>query len=253
MGDIQEDLERLGARAAGLQELLTDAQDSRPERAEAADRTGAVRVTLGQDGLPQSFLVSAQWRRELRSRSFGAAVTEACQEASRAWQAAWSQALAESRRRVGPARPASRLDTPASRLDTPASRLDAPAWRRAPGSERPLQMLAEDVLGAADDALALARQAGGRPAVVEGTGTNRSKTVAINLSRQAVLSCDVDADWVTDQPASLLTEALNQALAAAREDLAAAVRAAASSAEEARAKLDAMVAGALAAMQDPGA
>lgn len=240
MRDVQKDLERLGAQAAGLQELLMDAQDSRPERAEAADRTGALRVTLGPDGLPRSFLVSADWRHRLGSGSFGAAVTEACLAASQAWQAAWSQALAESRSRPSPARPASRLAAPASLLAAPAA-----------GNGRPLQMLAEDLLGAVDDVLALARQAGDRPTVAEGTGTNLSKTVAINLSRQAVLSCDVDADWIADQPASRLTEALNQALAAAREDLAAAVRAADSSAEEARAKLGAMVAGALAAMQDP--
>ena len=245
MSDIQRDLERLGQQAAGLQELLTDAQDCRPERAEAADPTGAVRVRLGPDGLPRSFAVSAQWRQMLQSRSFGAAATEACQAASRAWQAAWSQALAESRRRPGSARPASRSGAPAA--------LDELVRRRPAGDGRPLQVLAEDVLGAFDEILALAGQTGGRPAAVEGTGTNRDKTVAIKVSRQAVLSIEVDGNWATDQPASLLTEALNQALAAARENLAAAERAAASSAAAARARLDAMVAGALAAMADPGA
>jgi hypothetical protein len=246
MTDIWWDLERLGQRAVGLQELLTDAQDRRPERAEAADRTGAIRVRLGPDGLPRSFAVSTQWRQLLGSRSFGAAATEACQEARRAWQAAWSRALASARGRADAAQPT-------ARPDASAWRPDASAAPRATGHTRQLEVLAEDLLGAFDDILALAGQAGGRPTTVAGTGTNRSKTVAMSLSRQAVLSIDVDGNWVTDQPASLLTEALNQALAAAREDLATAEGAAASSAADARARLDAMVAGALAAMQDPGA
>jgi hypothetical protein len=235
MRDIQ-DLERLSRRAAGLHLLLEEAQHARPERAEGADRSGALLVTLGPDGLPRSFRVAADWAQKLQASSFGAAVNEACLAASQAWQAAWSRALATSRGRAA----------------VPGPEHPPQAWRLPAEERRPPQILAEDVLAAADEVLALAGTAAGQRAIPQGTGANRSKTVAITLSREAVLHCDADPDWIAGKPAALLTEALNQALEGAREDLAAAVRSAISVADAARGKLDALMAEAVAALSDPG-
>jgi hypothetical protein len=58
-----------------------------------------------------------------------------------------------------------------------------------------------------------------RPA---GAGTNRGGTLEISLSADGQVSCRADARWVQQQSGAQLSAALSDALAAARDRLAAA-------------------------------
>src|SRR5262245_64729487 len=57
--------------------------------AEATDRTGVVRVTLGADRLPTSITVDEDWHAHLRPDAFARAVAQACQVAGERQFRAW--------------------------------------------------------------------------------------------------------------------------------------------------------------------
>lgn len=58
------------------------------------------------------------------------------------------------------------------------------------------------------------------PQAVRGTGSSRSSKLALTLSKTGLVSCDADPQWVSEQTAASLTNALGEALAGARADLA---------------------------------
>jgi hypothetical protein len=91
--DIVGQLRGLQRYAAGLRDSIAQAQAHAPGHAEATDRSGAVRVVLGPDGLPKSVRVEPDWQRRLDPAVFGDAVVEAFQAAAGERMAAWSQTL----------------------------------------------------------------------------------------------------------------------------------------------------------------
>jgi hypothetical protein len=154
--DVLRDLRRLQQYAAGLRGLLTDADAHAPQQAAGADRTGAVSVLLGPDGLPNSVRVAPDWPQWVRPEDLGAAVLEAGQAAAGQRLAAWTEALD----RTGWRSDADRL-----RETHPPSSDTAPVITPDP-SPRPLQDLAEDVLASFDtiDLVAAAPARGAGPA-----------------------------------------------------------------------------------------
>jgi hypothetical protein len=209
MNDLADDLARLrrdAARAAGLRSAIDRAA---PARSEGADRTGAVSVVLGPGGLPETIQVHARWRERLAAVSFASAVSDACQAAMRRRGAAWARALdsAEWRERI-------------ARLDLESAEPPPEAFRRHDGGPRPqvLGVLAEDVITVFDAAMAAAERARAEPP--RGTGINAERTVALTLSPGGRVACRADARWVHRQTGLALSGALDQALAAARQNLA---------------------------------
>jgi hypothetical protein len=85
-----------------------------------------------------------------------------------------------------------------------------------------LGVLAEDAIGAFDAAMAAAERAQAEPP--RGAGSNRERTVALMLSPDGRVTCRADARWVHGQTGPALSDALGQALAAARQTLARASR-----------------------------
>jgi hypothetical protein len=215
MNDFTGDLTRLREDAARAARLRSDIGRAAPARSEGTDRSGAVTVILGPDGLPEAIQVHGRWRERLAARSFAAAVGEACQSARRERGAAWARAVDlpdASRRfdRLGPesAEPAPRPD--------PAPE----AFRLHDGGQGPsvLGALAEDTISAFDAAMSAAERAQAEPP--RGVGSNRERTVGLTLSPGGRMACQADARWVDRQTGTVLSHALGEALAAARQTLA---------------------------------
>ncbi len=229
MEEILRDLARLRRYGSGLQNLLGELQRMAPGRSEGTDPSGAVRATLGPDGLPETIRVSPYWKEKTQSGAFGEAVTAACLAAMRQRGADWSETM----RRTGWQERLDRLDTEAGPGDAgpggagtngggTAGAGDAdpvpPAFRRPNGAApRPLDVLAEESISLLDAAL--------RPVPAPrpgGTGSNRAGTLEISLSAGGQVSCRADPRWVSQQSGAQLSAALSDALAAARDRLAAA-------------------------------
>lgn len=208
-----DDLERLRQRAAALQERLGEIQAAAPEHTEGTDRTGAVRVIVGPDGLPESIRVGARWQDQIRPQALGAAVTEASREAVRRRGQAWSATLER------PGQP------PGSGPSGPVTGHPHAAEGLHGRSPRPLGEIAEDVIGMLDSA----PRPGSAPAQARGISTGR--TLHITLARDGRLSCAADAEWAAGQSGGQLSQALGAALTAAREELRSQSAGAAGSAE----------------------
>lgn len=93
MHDLAKQFAQMQNYAAALHSLITDAEAHAPQHSEGADRSRAVRVTLGPDGLPRAFRVEAEWKRRIEPAAFGAAVVEAFQAAVGDRLATWSRTL----------------------------------------------------------------------------------------------------------------------------------------------------------------
>src|SRR5262245_59440547 len=78
-----------------LRDLIRAAEAGVPERIEGIDRSGAVRIVTGVDGLPESIEVVPEWQRYLRPPALAAAITEAARNAAYLRRQAWSLALAD--------------------------------------------------------------------------------------------------------------------------------------------------------------
>lgn len=220
MEEVSRSLRRLTNYAAGLRDLMAELQQATPESSQGSDRSGAVQALLGRDGLPQAFRVHPDWRDKIGVSSFGAAVTQACVAATRERGLAWSRALEKS----GWQQRADRLRADPA-VGGAAHHGTVPPAFRLPGTSRPRS---PDEL--AEQAIRLARDASSRAAATprpnpRGTGANRSRTVTLTLSPSGHVSCQTDARWAAEQSAGQLTDALSAALAAARQNLAAATSA----------------------------
>lgn len=193
-----DDMERLRQRGADLQARMLGLQEAAPERIEAADRTGTVRVSLGHDGLPVSIQVGDGWQDRIRPHQLGAAVAEAAQQAMSRRAEAWSTTLEHA----GPGQ------------GDPAPSPGAENLPR-PSNPRSLTDIAEDVLGTLDTMLSAQLPPPAQP--VQGATADRMLTVT--LTRSGQVSCTADARWAAQQSGSRLTRALGSALVAARNQL----------------------------------
>lgn len=211
--DFMRELQRIQRYAAGMGSLLARAQEHAPPEATGADRTGAVRVALGPDGLPEHVRVEAGWQQRLDPTGFGAAVGEAFTNATANRIEAWTAALRDE----GWMSDLERLRTGA---DTPDA--DVPAASPHPataGRPRPLDVVTEDVLAAFE---ALDAHTSRPPAPPEGSGVAADGRLTVSLSRAGGVSCTADPQWLSQADRTTLIAALDEALAAARADLAAA-------------------------------
>jgi hypothetical protein len=199
-GQASHDMGRAQRQAERLRRLVAETRGDLPGRTEGTDRTGAVRVVLGGDGLPTSIEVAADWQHRVVASAFGDAVLDAFDTATRARVEAWSAAL----RRPRPAAPV--------HGDARYGRL--PPVDATPA--RPMTMLVDEVLRAADD---LVRRGAAPPATPTGTGSDGSGRLTLTLSAAGIESCTAPAHWLSCQYADDLNSALARALAAARADL----------------------------------
>jgi len=160
--------------------------------ADATDRTGVVRVTLGADRLPTSIAVDEDWRTRLPPEAFARAVAQACQLAGERQFRAWAALPHEE-----------------SDLDADDAVAD-PA--RPNGVQRPRD--AEAVLA---DAIELLRD----PALfaVRNRGVGTVGKLTIVVTHTGFDSCTADPDWLAQRDGEELTAAFAAALAAARDDL----------------------------------
>jgi hypothetical protein len=202
MEEIQRDLLRLIHYASGLRQLMTELQQAAPERGEGSDATGMVRAELGAGGFPTRIAVRSQWEGRLRARLFGAAVAQACEAAQQRRGLGWSRALEQAawQERMG------RLDTESLQAAAAAREAVPPAFRRpGPGAvQRSFMSLYEEVMSAADAAMAPASRA--QPSSSPGVGRNPERTVTISVTRAGRLTCQADPRWVSGRDGSQLTQ-----------------------------------------------
>jgi hypothetical protein len=209
------DIARLQHRMADLERLISSAFAAAPIRSTGTESSGMISVTLGADGLPQSFHIARHWRRRLTPGNIGQAVLEAFWAALAERMRVWSRNLAEQRWRE---------EFDEHRTGPPAMPAVDPTGDRTPGglprtgsttTPRSADTVAEDVIKALDRAehIAAVRQP-------TGTGSDDSGSVTLTLSGTGLVFCTVDERWATRRTAVMLTKALGQALVAGRADLA---------------------------------
>jgi hypothetical protein len=208
--ELIRELEQIQRYAAGLHDLLAQAQAQAPRQAEGADRSGTVRVVLGPDGFPETIRVENGWDRRLSAEAFGWAVGEAFSVATGDRLAEWTTTLRQHGWQAG-------VDRLRADVDGGRSAATPPALRREvrPVRPRPLDAVAEDVIRSFD---ALDEPAV-PPAPASGTGSAASGRIALTLSAAGGLSCAADPQWVARQSAAALMTALSEALQEARADL----------------------------------
>jgi hypothetical protein len=225
------ELDALFQHASELQKTLEGIDSAMPERSEATDRSGAVRVVLGTEGLPETFRVATDWNRRIDPRSLGEAVVEACEAAMQQRLAAWAQVL-EDQGLMERIRRIDRLEAQTSAAAGLSDDSLPPALQRKPVRPQtpPLEMLADKAMSAQDalDAY-LASSAGAPPREPQGTGTDRTRALRLTVTESGTVSCDIDPKWAARRPGPQVAEALNNVLGFARRDLAKAVEAAPSS------------------------
>lgn len=210
--DMLRELARLRHYATNMQQLFADLQRAAPERSEGTDQSGAIQAVVGQDGVPEAFRVSTWWHQRLTSESFGAAVTEACEEAAKNRGAFWTQQLRES----GWQQSLDRLEADSAAA---AAADPGPVHPADTGQPRPLGIVAEEVIASLDRAAQRAATPLPQPTAV--SGANRQGTLTVTLSPDGQASCQADPHWASQRSGAQLTEALNTVLAIARKNLSA--------------------------------
>lgn len=208
--DLIRDLSRLQNHAARLAELIETAQNAAPETITATDRTGTISVTLGPDGLPTTFRVDQHWRRRVEPSKFGQVVLEAHEVAMSRRLATWSRTLNDR---------GWQASVDELRASSSTSQQIPPAFRRPEraANPRPIDAVAEDMIRALDQAsdVGTAQQHS-----TVGTGADRWGKLTLTVSPTGLASCVVKVRWAAKQTGTALTNALVEALAAARADLA---------------------------------
>jgi len=218
MEETQRDLIRLIRYGSGLQQLMSELGQAAPERSEGSDTSGMVRVTIAADGLPSRISVQSRWQDRLTADSLSAAVTEAWAAAQQHRGEAWARALERS----GWQQRMDRLEAEAEQAAAAATD-PVPAAFRRPAADvppRPLPVLYDEVMSAADVAMARSARAPREPSTA--VGSNRQRTVTVSLTPAGQLTCQADARWVSGRSGAELTEVLNAALSMARAGIAAA-------------------------------
>ncbi|MBZ4323526.1 hypothetical protein [Streptomyces huiliensis] len=246
-GDPFADLNQVRDHILGIQRLMSDMRERVPREATGSDPQGAVTVRLAADGLPERVTLATDWQRRQTPDALTSAITAAYESALRERMEGWSRQLEETDWE----RRAERLDAtspftaggPGSAADAGAPSPAAPS-PAAPSPEAPspaapspaapspaapeldlrhvlprrLDEVAEEMLSLFDlDAIA-------GPAAAEPeafTGKSAGGKVAVTVARGSMVSCAVDAAWADGRSAVRLNEALAEALADARDRLAA--------------------------------
>jgi hypothetical protein len=250
MDDLLGDLARLRHYATGLQELMDELQQASPERSEGSDRSGMVHAVYGRDGLPESIRVSPYWKEKLQPAGFAAAVVGACQAAATQRGTEWSRTLS----RAGWQERADRLDQDSARAAASDPNPVPPAFRRpgsgSPTPPRPIPVLAEEAIGLLD--LASSPSAWPSPEPAKGSGGIRGGSLTITLVSGGQISCQADPHWVAQRSGAQLTEAIGEALAAARRELASAAGSVADRNRADTARADRLVEESIAVIEDAG-
>jgi hypothetical protein len=223
--EVTRELAALQRYASDLQAMIAAAQADAPAGVEGTDATGAVRITLRSDGLPESVQVAADWQPRLGAIGLGAAVGEAHLGAVQQRMTSWVTQLDEDgwRSRVDGLQPATQHQ-PAGPGGVPRAPGSSPLTGRAPlagAAPRPLGDLVREFERVADG---IAESTHPRVAAT-GTGANSDQTVTITLSVAGQVSCTVDDRWADRRSGAEVSRALDEALTAAREELARAVAA----------------------------
>lgn len=216
MDDLVKQFSQMQNYAAALHSLIADAEAQAPRHSEGADRSSAVRVVLGPDGLPVAFRVAADWNRRIGPMAFGAAVVEAFQSAVGDRLAAWSKTLEDGGWKAKAVRLSSDTDDHTAATQHRHSPRSFPQPVSAVRS-RPIGDVTEDMIKAFDTVSAFAAQP---PQPASGSGSGGGGKVTITLSNTGLTSCSADAHWVAEQSAAQLMNALGAALSAAKADLA---------------------------------
>ncbi|MEV4319257.1 hypothetical protein [Actinocrispum sp. NPDC049592] len=205
--DLSAQFSQLQQYTSALHELMTAAQSHAPTHSTGADRTGAVRVTIDHDGLPESFRVENDWDRRIEPDSFGVAVMDAFHAAIGDRMQKWSQVLTDDGWRDC----ADRL-----RQGQPTGRIPAAFRKPAPVERpRPVGVVAEDVFKAFDGVTAVAKT----PENTTASGSDLSGKLTITLSKTGMTAVTADQRWTADQTAARLMNALGQALQTAKQEL----------------------------------
>lgn len=239
--EILYGLRQVQQYALNLRRLMSGMWDNLPERIEGSDRQGAVRVLLGTDGRPDAVQVVTDWQRRQTPESVGSAVVEAYEAAASVRMEAWARVLEQSDWRAQ----AERLRH--SAVHEPAGAVSETVERDLRYTiPRPLGEVAEDMIVALDSVDRIAAESS-EP--VKGSGSNSSRNVVITVTKNALVSCQVDPRWASRQSSTGLGQALNEALSEARADLARAASAA--EAGSRYRQLDSLFDEALAILSDP--
>ncbi|MFG2532345.1 hypothetical protein [Streptomyces sp. NPDC048516] len=241
---FRQELEQFQSYTAELQGMLSGLQGSRPERAEASDAQGAVRVRVSGDGLPQEITAASDWGKRCKSGGLGMAVVEAARNAHSELMDTWSQNLPSGPWDAGPGM-GNVGGAPASRTGTTGT--SAPEERDTRYViSRPLDQLVEDAISSLSSAgnfdTALDQEA---PA----SGSDPAGRVTITLTPASLTSCDVEAGWAANASVTQINRALGEALADARSALA--HSSVSEQAEGEGRKLDGLIDEAMAALSDP--
>jgi hypothetical protein len=244
MNDIIAELLQLKDHAISLGSLIKEANAMSPRQAEGTDRNGAVRITLGPDGMPLGIKVAADWQQRAGTGAFGGAVLDAFQAAVGERMAAWTRTLEREGwiARAGRVRDTLERPSPAH-----ASAAVPPAFRRDTFRPRPLDDLAEDVIKALDAAVSEAARPPARP---EGTGRAAAGRITVTLAPGTLAGCAADSRWASQQTPEDLATAFGQALSAAREQLRLSEQAATATAGQRAGQLDQLFAETLAILTD---
>jgi len=237
VNDLMSQLAQIQRYASGMGRLIADAQEAAPSRAEGVDRTGAVRVELGRDGVPVSFRVAQDWHAKVAPAEFCPAVMEAFQAAMATRLEAWSETL----RTDGWTDRLEELKRPAETSNGQAPTI--PAAFRKPATTRSASTLTDDMLRMLENPASTAPKV---PGGGTGTGSSADDRLTISVSDTGLVSCTAEPRWVADQTAARLMTALSEALRAAKSALANAPK----NAEPAN-EVDRLIADALGVLGDP--
>lgn len=212
--DIFGDLNRFRQYAGALQKMVARAQSMAPQSSEGADRSGAIRMVIGKNGLPESIQVTTDWQRKLTSEAFSNAVVEAFQVAAGRRLEAWTKLLEDENWQGKIERLQSNFEnrsSPPPPTDLPAAFKDN--LRRI--KPRPVNEVVEDMVRAVESI----DQNPHIPEAAKGAGANANRKLIVVLSENGMEACKADPKWVAQQTAVGLTGALNDALSSARLSL----------------------------------
>lgn len=191
--------------------VASDAAPARVARREASDASGAVRVVLADDGLPESITVDGGWRGLVGSEGFAAAVTEACRGAMTT--PAQDEATVPADRPVDDAW-RDRVDGIVAFIEGSAG---PPAGLRTAGTgpvrPRPFADIVDEVIRAADATTSLLADENPDGSA---EGTAALGRLSLTISPFGVVTCSADPAWVGRQETAALADALAVALRSAR-------------------------------------
>ncbi|MGI5338519.1 hypothetical protein ACQEVS_14495 [Streptomyces sp. CA-181903] len=221
-GDPFADLHQAREHILGIQRLMADMREQVPREVTGSDPQGAVTVRLAGDGLPERVAFATDWQRRQAPDALDAAVTAAYESALRERLEGWSRSLegTDWERR------AERLDAaspftaaaPGGAAESAGAPPELPELDLRHVLPRRLDEVAEEMLSLFDlDAIT-------GPAAAEPetfTGRSAGGQVSVTVAQGSLVSCSVDPAWADGRSAVRLNQALAEALADARDRLAA--------------------------------